>query len=69
MKPAAKHTPTPTDLAIIDRYLADFGGRHEWASALIEAETGDYYLAELVRRMGGADEDHPAAEAAFDWIN
>ena len=69
MKPAAKQTPTAEDLAVIDRYLADFDGRAEWASALIEAETGDFYLAELVRRMSETDEDHPASEAAFDWIN
>lgn len=66
---SSKQNPTAADLAIIDRYLADFGGRAEWASALIEAETGDFYLAELVRRMSEAGEDHPAAEAAFDWIN
>lgn len=65
----AKQNPTEQDLAIINRYLADFDGRAEWASALIEAETGDLYLAELVRRMSETDEDHPAAEAAFDWIN
>jgi hypothetical protein len=66
---SAKQTPTATDLAVIDRYLAEFGGDAEWANALIEAETGDFYLAELIRRMSETGEDHPASEAAFDWIN
>ena len=65
----AKQAPTEQDLAIIDRYLNEFGGRAEWASALIEAETGDFYLAELVRRMAETNEEHTASEAAFDWIN
>ncbi len=65
----AKQTATKTDLAIIDRYLAEFNGRAEWANALIEAETGDFYLAELIRRMSETDDNHPASEAAFDWIN
>lgn len=72
MKPA-KYIPsiiaTPGELALIDQFVADIDARQEWAASLIEAETGDLYVAELIRRMSDADADHPASEAAFDWIN
>jgi hypothetical protein len=70
MKPARNNVnPTPAELALIDQFIADIDARQEWAASLIEAETGDLYVAELIRRMSEADDDHPASEAAFDWIN
>lgn len=70
MKPARNNiTPTPAELALIDRFIAGIDARQEWAASLIEAETGDLYVAELIRRMSDTDENHPASEAAFDWIN
>jgi hypothetical protein len=70
MKPARNNIPaTPAELALIDQFIADIDARQEWTASLIEAETGDLYVAELIRRMSKADADHPASEAAFDWIN
>lgn len=72
MKPA-KYIPsviaTTSELALIDQYIAGIDARQEWAASLIEADMGDLYVAELIRRMSDADADHPASEAAFDWIN
>jgi hypothetical protein len=73
MKPA-KNIPsiiaTASELALIDQYIAGIDARQEWAASLIEADMGDLYVAELIRRMSDADADrHPASEAAFDWIN
>ena len=70
MKPARSNiNPTPAELALIDQFIAGIDTRQEWAASMIEAETGDLYVAELIRRMSDADADHPASEAAFDWIN
>ncbi|TAL40223.1 MAG: hypothetical protein EPN97_00460 [Alphaproteobacteria bacterium] len=70
MKPVKNNiAANPAELALIDQYIAGIDARQEWAASLIEAETGDLYVAELIRRMSDTDEDHPASEAAFDWIN
>jgi hypothetical protein len=59
-------TATPAELALIEQYIEGIEARQEWAASLIEAETGDLYIAELIRRMSEADADHSASEAAFD---